>query len=108
MTSEPITEDFEDDDAEPSSQNGVISGHCVSDMWLKGWTSVEKMNVGTTRMKQRERLNRKKKVQRVILRRVEELKASASDVIVDQEAPAELGSRHSDYLRSLDSNRYKD
>ena len=104
----PTIDELEENETQPTAQNQVINGPCVSDMWVKGWAALEKMNLKSSRSKQRERLDRKRKVQKVILHHVQQLKENAGNVIIDAEVPAQLASMHSDYLRSLDSARYKD
>ena len=63
--------DNPDDDTD---ENAPIIGPCVSDMWINGWDSIDKMNIKETRELQRERLDRKKKVQAVILQRVQQIR----------------------------------
>ena len=77
-------------------------------MWKLGSDALDKMNAKTPRQKQRDRLERKKRVQKVILQHVEDLKKEAANVIIDEEKPGELGSIHSNYIRSLDARRYQD
>ena len=96
------------DGNEESGEDSALIGYCVEDMWLTGAAALEKMNVKTSRQKQRDRLKRKKSVQKVILEQVERMKNEASDIIIDAEAPEELGSMHSNYLRSLNPRRYQD
>ena len=77
-------------------------------MWKLGFAALDKMIVKTLRQKQKDRLKRKKWVQKEILQHVEDLKVEAANVVVDAEEPEELGSIHSNYLRSLDARRYQD
>jgi len=56
----------------------------------------------------RDGLKRKKSVQKVILEQVQHLEDEAANVVIDCEAPEELRSMHSDYLRSLNPRRYQD
>ena len=76
-------------------------------MWINGWDSIDKMNIKETRELQRERLDRKKKVQAVILQRVQQMKDDANNVVVDKEAPPELESDYSNYLQKLYPRMYR-
>ena len=82
VSSKLTEEDIDDMDADESE---ALKGYCVSDMWLQGITALEKMNVKATRQKQRDRLKRKKKVQKVVLQHVENLKAEAKNIVIDVE-----------------------
>eukprot|EP00956_Cyclotella_meneghiniana_P024722 scaffold50044_cov50-Cyclotella_meneghiniana.AAC.1 len=97
---------FENDDCDESGPDSELIGYCVEDMWVKGAAALEKMNPAATRQKQRDRLKRKKSVQKVILEQVQLLKEDAGNVVIDCEAPEELGSMHSNYLRSLNPRSY--
>ena len=48
----PTIDEVEDNETDSPAQNPVITGHCVSDIWVHGWESLDRMNVKSSRTKQ--------------------------------------------------------
>ena len=109
MNSFQVDDEIAETTGEDKEGEVGLDKNCFSDIWYKGWEAILKMNAKKIKMREKKRLEKKKKSQRTILEKVKQMKdASAESVKIDDENGTHIDAMWTVAVHALDSIRYKD
>ena len=98
-----------DERNEVDDTDDVFSKNCIKDIWFHGWDMIDKMKIKEMNERKAKRIERKRKTQNIILKKVKELKENAAaSVVIDDESFEGIDAPWTAVVHNLDSDRYVD